>query len=123
VRRDLAAFRRQFDQSGAREAFDWLAGWGARPWVELHVDTRNLGEFHREGFIRCYHRLADLMALRSDLAGVYGASWLYQPELSAIPSWRSRGRRRRRAAAAWSACAPIRCRQPSPWPAPPIGGG
>jgi hypothetical protein len=84
VRRDLAAFRRQFDQSGAREAFDWLAGWGARPWVELHVDTRNLGEFHREGFIRCYHRLADLMALRSDLAGVYGASWLYQPELSAI---------------------------------------
>jgi hypothetical protein len=76
--------RRHWEARGPGAAIAWLAAWRARPWVELHVDIRNLSEFNAAGFIRGYHRLADLMALRPDLAGVYGASWLYQPELSDV---------------------------------------
>ena len=57
---------------------------GVRPWAELHVDTRNLREFHAEGFLRMYHRLAALLRLRPDLAGVHGASWLYDPAVGVI---------------------------------------
>ncbi len=84
LKRAAAGARRQYDQHGARHTLHWLSAWSLNPWIELHVDTRNLNEFNSPGFLRCYHRLADVLALRPDLAGVYGASWLYQPELSAI---------------------------------------
>ena len=84
VKRAAAMVRRQLDQGGVGEALSWLGAWRSQPWVELHVDTRDLGEFNEAGFLRGYHRLADLMALRPDLAGVYGASWLYQPELAKV---------------------------------------
>jgi hypothetical protein len=61
-----------------------LASTGARPWVELHVDSRNLREFGAEGFDRTYHRIAALLRERPDIAGVHGASWLYDPAAAAI---------------------------------------
>jgi hypothetical protein len=84
AKRAVAGFRRQLQQQGLGEACEWLSLWGIQSWVELHVDTRNLSEFNEAGFYRCYHRLADLMELRPDLAGVYGASWIYQPEIATI---------------------------------------
>jgi hypothetical protein len=84
IKRAGAMVRRRWEHHGAGEAIAWFFAWRALPWVELHVDTRNLGEFNPAGFARGYHRLAELMALRPDLPGLYGASWLYQPELAEI---------------------------------------
>jgi hypothetical protein len=57
-------------------------GW--RPWLEIHTDQRRLAEFNEVGWDRCFCRLADLVALRHDVAGLWGASWFYDPQLSAI---------------------------------------
>jgi hypothetical protein len=84
LRRAVTGAYRQAQGHGVREALHWAAEWGVGSWAELHIDTRNLGEFNPAGLERCYHRLAALMALRPDLVGVYGASWLYQPELAEI---------------------------------------
>ncbi len=84
LKRAGAMARRHWADCGHGAATSWLAEWRALPWVELHVDIRNLEEFNAAGFVRGYHRLADLLAIRPDLVGVYGASWLYQPELSQI---------------------------------------
>ena len=53
-------------------------------WAELHVDPRHLREFDAAGFARGYHRIAALLEMRPDLAGVRGASWLYDPQLTEI---------------------------------------
>ncbi|WP_174301641.1 hypothetical protein, partial [Caulobacter sp. S45] len=82
ARRAAGAFCRQVLQYGTAPARAWLAEVGTRPWAELHVDLRTLEDFNTEGFLRCYHRLAALLRVRPDLAGVCGASWLYDPQLA-----------------------------------------
>ena len=84
TRRAGAAFCRQVLQYGAAPAQRWLAEVGRQPWAELHLDLRTPHDFNSEGFIACYHRLAALMRARKDLAGVYGASWLYDPALAHV---------------------------------------
>ena len=84
AKRAAGAFCRQVLQYGAAPARAWLAEVGTSPWAELHVDVRTLEDFNAEGFIRCYHRLTALMRARADLAGVYGASWLYDPQLAHV---------------------------------------
>ena len=84
ARRAAGAFCRQVLQYGSAAAAAWLAEVGAQPWAEVHVDVRDLEDFNAEGFLRCYHRLAALMRARPDLAGVYGASWLYDPQIACI---------------------------------------
>jgi hypothetical protein len=80
--------------AGAMVRMARMSGWaagiaharaaGLSPWAELHVDTRSLRDFDCDGFLRCYRRLADLLRLRPDLAGVCGASWLYDPALAEV---------------------------------------
>jgi hypothetical protein len=121
IKRAGAMARRHWQDRDLGAAIDWLAAWRARPWVELHVDIRNLGEFNAEGFVRGYHRLADLMALRPDLPGVYGSisrSWR-----RSAPTWLSRARRRRPVAGGSCGCVPTRRRPPSPSPARRPAGG
>ena len=84
ARRTAGAFGRQVMQQGAGSALNWLAGASGGRWVELHVDERNLRDFNPAGFHRCYHRLAGLMRARPELAGIYGASWLYDPQLATV---------------------------------------
>ena len=84
ARRAASAFGRQVLQYGAVAAQRWLEEVGRGPWAELHLDLRVLEDFSPEGFHRCYHRLAALMRAREDLAGVYGASWMYDPALASI---------------------------------------
>jgi len=78
-----AAFR-AFVQHGPGSAIRWLTDFGVGPLAELHVDTRNLRDFNREGFYRCYRRLAALLDLRPDIVGIYGASWIYDPQLAVV---------------------------------------
>ena len=84
TKRAAGLFCRQVLQYGAGPARAWLAEVGVGAWAELHVDVRDLEDFNLEGFLRCYHRLAALMRARPDLAGVFGASWLYDPELAHV---------------------------------------
>jgi hypothetical protein len=84
VRRALGAVYRQCRQLGVEQALRWLLEAGVRPWAELHLDTRNLRAFSAEGFEASYRRLAGLMSARPELAGVFGASWLYDPQLKAV---------------------------------------
>jgi hypothetical protein len=123
IKRAGAMARRHWQDRDLGAAIDWLAAWRARPWVELHVDIRNLGEFNAEGFVRGYHRLADLMALRPDLPGVYGASWLYQPELAQISPNLAFARETAEAGGGPCGCVPTRRRPPSPSPARRPAGG
>ena len=84
TRRVSGAFCRQVLQYGSAEAQAWLGEVGTRPWAELHIDLRWLEDFNPEGLDRCHRRLAALMRARPDLAGVYGASWLYDPQLARV---------------------------------------
>ena len=84
ARRTAGAFGRQVVQQGAGAAFGWLTEAAGGRWVELHVDERNLRDFNPAGFHRCYHRLAGLMRARPELTGIYGASWLYDPQLATV---------------------------------------
>ena len=84
AQRAAGAFCRQTLQYGSAAARAWLAEVGLQPWAELHVDVRALEDFDAAGFVRCYRRLAALLRARPDLAGVHGASWLYDPQLAHI---------------------------------------
>ena len=84
LRRTAGAFARQALQFGPEEAQRWLSAGGARPWAELHLDIRALDAFNADGFRQSYHLVAELMRSRGDLAGLYGASWLYDPQLAGI---------------------------------------
>jgi hypothetical protein len=59
-------------------------GKGWRPWLEIHTDQRSLEEFNEAGWDACYHRVADILRDRPDLAGLWGASWFYDPQLLSI---------------------------------------
>jgi len=84
LRQTAALFVRQWHQHGADEALALLFETGVGRWMEFHVDERNLRDFNPAGFRRMYHRLAALMRARPELAGVYGASWLYDPAVSHV---------------------------------------
>jgi hypothetical protein len=84
TRRAATGFVRQALQFGPKEASVWLAAARTRPWAELHLDVRTLRNFNADGFNQVYRAAAELMRRRGDLAGLYGASWLYDPQVAAI---------------------------------------
>lgn len=53
-------------------------------WLEIHTDQRNLEDFNEGGWDDCYRRIADILRGRSELAGLWGASWFYDPQLLEI---------------------------------------
>jgi len=57
-------------------------GW--KPWLEVHTEQRSLANFNEPGWDAVYKRAADILADRPDLAGLWGASWFYDPQLEAV---------------------------------------
>lgn len=57
---------------------------GFRPLYELHMDPRARREFTAEGWDRCFLRIADLLEMHTDIKGVFGSSWWYDPEVERI---------------------------------------
>lgn len=70
--------------AGLGAAAHLLRDQGLGHWVEIHTDSRNLGDFNEPGWDACYRRIADLLALNADLAGMWGASWFYDPQLRQV---------------------------------------
>ena len=54
---------------------------GFRPWLETHVDLRELSQFNEGGLRRMYLRVAALLEANSQVLGVFGGSWFYDPVL------------------------------------------
>ena len=57
---------------------------GFKPFLSLHLDTRQLEEFTPEGWNRSYLRIADLLEVRPTLKGVFGTAWFYDPAMEEI---------------------------------------
>jgi hypothetical protein len=57
-------------------------GWGR--WGNDHLDLRAMKEFDVAGWTAALARMADVLELNSDLKGIAGVSWFYDPELARI---------------------------------------
>lgn len=55
-----------------------------RPFIEIHTDNRWLHEFNPEGWNRCYVRIAHILRQNTEILGMVGCSWFYDPQLSMI---------------------------------------
>lgn len=55
-----------------------------RPMMAIHLSEKALSEFTPAGRERCFLQLADVLAANPELAGVFGASWYYDPALERI---------------------------------------
>jgi hypothetical protein len=57
---------------------------GPDPWFAPHVESRHLYEFNETGWETTYRNVASLLRRHTDVVGVVGYSWFYDPELELI---------------------------------------
>lgn len=57
---------------------------GFRPMFELHAHPDSLADFHPDGWLATYRRLAELLACNPHYKGVMAASWFRDPALVQI---------------------------------------
>lgn len=60
---------------------------GFAPIYHMHMDSRDrdlLKEFNLNGWVRFYKRLAELLIINSEVKGVTGSSWFFDPVLKEI---------------------------------------
>ena len=84
ARRATMSFYRRVRTQGLFRAIAWLRATRLAPWAELHLDTRNLSDFSREGYFQSYRQIAHCLEHRKYLAGAFSASWLNDPKLALI---------------------------------------
>jgi len=70
--------------AGLGAAAHLLKDHGLGHWAEIHTDSRDLADFNEAGWDLCYRRIADFLTLNPDIAGMWGASWFYDPQLVGI---------------------------------------
>lgn len=54
------------------------------PWLRIHTESRYLDDFNEPGWDACYLRVAALLREHSDVLGMAGTSWFYDPQLDAV---------------------------------------
>jgi hypothetical protein len=57
---------------------------GFRPLYEMHMDARLILDFNSSGWITCYQRIGELMESHSQVRGVFGSSWWFDPAVSTV---------------------------------------
>ncbi|HEY1238405.1 MAG TPA: hypothetical protein VGE91_08700 [Solirubrobacterales bacterium] len=67
-----------------RLALHRLAPGGGDPWFAPHTETRYLDEFDEDGWEATYRNAASLLRRHTEVAGVAGYSWFYDPEVERI---------------------------------------
>jgi hypothetical protein len=50
----------------------------------LHLDSRSLQDFNPEGWRQTYLRIAELLRLNPEVAGMFGTAWFYDPAIAEI---------------------------------------
>ena len=63
-------------------------------WFAPHVESRYLDEFDEAGWEATYLNVAALLRRHTDVVGVVGYSWFYDPEVEVISPWLAYLRRR-----------------------------
>ncbi|MFT4582902.1 MAG: hypothetical protein ACI915_003593 [Gammaproteobacteria bacterium] len=53
-------------------------------WYQIHTHLGELDDFNPDGWNKCYIRLADMMELDTNVRGIWGGSWFYDPILDTI---------------------------------------
>lgn len=84
LKRTLAGLGRLALSGDAPGMAAFIAAQPRRPWLQIHTDARRLDDFHPEGWDQCYRRIADLLALHPEYAGMVGLSWFYDPAVAVI---------------------------------------
>ena len=57
---------------------------GYQPWFQIHTESRYLEDFTKQGWERCYLRVAELLVRKKHFAGMVGTSWFYDPRIVQI---------------------------------------
>ncbi|CAN7254506.1 hypothetical protein [Brevundimonas sp. LjRoot202] len=74
----------------AREGWGWsvvpayAAAQAWKPWLEVHTESRELGDFNEAGWDRAWATAAEILRRRPEMAGMLGSSWFYDPPLEQI---------------------------------------
>ena len=74
----------------AREGWGWsvipayAAAQAWKSWLEVHTESRELGDFNEAGWDRAWATAAEILKRRPDMAGMLGSSWFYDPPLETI---------------------------------------
>jgi len=74
----------------AREGWGWsvvpayAAAQAWKPWLEVHTESRELGDFNEAGWDRAWATAAEILKRRPGMAGMLGSSWFYDPPLETI---------------------------------------
>jgi hypothetical protein len=76
--RDATAFKRLGPSVAYMRAGPW------RRWYNDHLDPRAMKEFNPKGWTSCFARIADILELNPEVAGVTGISWFYDPKVAEI---------------------------------------
>ena len=85
-------------------AFFGLNTKGFKPFLSLHMDERFREEFSPAGWHRTYMRIADLLRARTELKGVFGTAWFYDPAMAWVSPHLVYLREEREAAGAMTFC-------------------
>jgi len=62
----------------------FVAAGGFAPWLQTHVDPRDLSQFSEAGLVRTYLRVAAILEANPNVLGVFGGSWFYDPCLETL---------------------------------------
>jgi|TARA_R100000501_G_scaffold13151_3_gene24072 hypothetical protein len=57
---------------------------GTGPYLTMHVHDPEIEKFSEQGWYDLMLLIADVLALRPDLKGVFGGGWLYDPQLPTV---------------------------------------
>jgi len=60
------------------------AAGGFEPWLQTHVDPRDLSQFSEAGLVRTYRLIAAILESNPTVLGVFGGSWFYDPCLATL---------------------------------------
>jgi hypothetical protein len=74
-----------WQRGGALRALRFfLSAGGFAPWLQTHVDPRDLSQFSEAGLVRTYLRVAAMLEANPNVLGVFGGSWFYDPCLETL---------------------------------------
>jgi hypothetical protein len=63
---------------------DYARAQAWKPWLEVHTESRELGDFNEAGWDRAWATAAEILRRRPHMAGMLGSSWFYDPPLETI---------------------------------------
>jgi hypothetical protein len=70
--------------TAVRAGWAFLQAGGFAPYFEYHTHDKVLSDFNEAGWRRFYHRVADWLAVRQDVKGLFARTWFLDPVVATI---------------------------------------